>query len=266
MAGPEAPSDRDITARVASHVARPPADRGDTHDFLFQSSGQETEPVHVLIDLRDAIEELPSTATTWKPSDHAPVSAIDTSMLVLCGSWPVPDVYTNAGGNGERWVNPNAEDAYLYSDVYAKCRCGAIMVREEAVHGNTLGTADQAHTEGCRKQWRMRARARLCEHRRAIMLDCYWHAQSGCEMAHRLGLRGRDSTGPVAVQLGIDSEARRSAGQDVAARTAGELLARYSPSTLGRAYGISGEGVRDKVRRLTDYSVGDQYRKRRGYD
>lgn len=259
----DGPDDRDISARVAAHIARQPSERGDRHDFLFQSSGQETEPVKVCIALREAIEDLPATATTWKPSDHAPVSAINKSMLLLCGSWPVPDVYTNAGGNGERWVNPKADDAYLYSDVYAECRCGAIMVREEAVHGETLGTADQAHTDSCRKQWRMRAKARLCEHRRAIMLDCYWHAQNGSQMAHRLGLRNRDSVGPVARQLGLDSETRRSEGQHVASNTMGELMARYTPETIGQAYGLSGEGVRDKVKRLTDYSPAEQYRKRR---
>jgi len=236
----------------------------EVHSFLLQSQDARIDPVDVMRDLREGIAQLPPTATTFKPKNYVEhPTAVADDMLVMLGSWPVPDVYPAAGGNGRKWVNPESEDAYLYSDVVTRCECGAIMVREERIHGETVGTSEHEHTDACRKQWRLRARARLAEKRREILLEGYWLRRSGAQMGPRLGLQGRDSVGPIAGAVGVAAEQERQRGERIAARTMARLLERYSPRVLGEVYGLSGEGVRSKVRRQLGVDPSELYERRK---
>jgi hypothetical protein len=236
----------------------------DAHEFLLQSRDARIDPVDVMRDLRAGLADLPDTAATFKPkrfADHP--TAVDEGMLVLCGAWPVPDVYPAAGGNGRKWVNPHNDDAYLYADAVTRCVCGAILVREQRIHGETIGDSEHDHTDDCRKQWRLDARARLAAKRREILLEGYWHRRSGAQMSARLGCTGRDSVGPIAQAVGVDAEAERQRGAHIAARTMGRLLECYPPRVVGDVYGLSGEGVRATVRRHLDADPGDLHERRK---
>lgn len=236
----------------------------EVHSFLLQSQDARIDPVDVMVNLREGVTQLPETATTFKPKNYVEhPTAVDDQMLVLLGSWPVPDVYPAAGGNGRKWVNPNSPDRHLYSDVVTRCECGAILVREERIHGETIGQSEQDHTDACRKQDRLRARARLAERRREILLEGYWLRRSGAQMSPRLGLTGRDSVGPIAQAVGVDAEQERQRGERISARTMTRLLERYSPKVVGEVYGLSGEGVRAKVRRQLGTDPAELYERRK---
>lgn len=239
-------------------------DRPDRHNFLLRTENAVHDPFQVALQLRRGIEDLPPTAATFQPSDLVDEGAqsVDEGMLTAMRSWRVPAAYTS-GSRGRRYVNPYYEGREVYSDVYAECECGALMVREELVHGTPVPQGEHEHTADCRKAWRYRAKARLLERRREVMLDGYWHGLSGAEMAPRMGFSSPDSVGRIAAHLGVAGDDRRAAGKRVRARTMAVLLERYSPRLVGEVYDLSGQAVRAAVSRHTDEEPADLYERRR---
>jgi len=238
--------------------------RGDVHRFMLQSDSASIDPFKTALSLRRGIEDLPPTAATFQPAEFVDGGgpAIDRGMLTMMRAWEVPPAYTS-GSRKNRYVNPYYEGREVYSDVYAECECGALMVREELVGGTPVAQGEHQHTEDCRKAWRYRAKARLLEKRREVMLDGYWHGLSGAQMAPRMGFSSPDAVGRIAAHLGVEGDERRAAGKRVRARTMARLLERHSPRLVGEVYGLSGQAVRAAVDRHTDASPADLYEQRR---
>jgi len=239
--------------------------RGDVHDFLLPTEHQRYDRAETAVKLRQGIDALPETAATFKPKDFMDARrarTVSEGMITLMGSWKIPPVYS-AGSGGARYVNPHYPGREVYSDVYAECKCGALMVREELVGGTPVSQGEHQHAEDCRKQWRYRAKARLLEKRRSVMLRCYWHGLSGAKMAERLGFKAPDSVGRISSSLGVSAEERRQAGQNVMAETMARLLQYHPPSTVGEVYGLSGQAVRANVARRTDTTPAELYEQRR---
>jgi len=222
------------------------------HEFMFTDG--DYEPVLIAAEIQRGVEDLPPTAATFKLDRvldrDVPRSAIPVEIVELTGAWPVPEAYTQ-GQNGQKYVNPNYDDARLYSEVVTKCACGAVMIRQESIRGEGVVPGEHEHTDDCPKDFRLHARARLAEQRRRVVKRGLYLGHSIRAMQDRLGL-SRDSLGEEAKELGISPISEiKERGRQVLARTWARLAREYSPSVIGDAYGCHGQKIRRYINERT---------------
>lgn len=91
-------------------------------------------------EVREAVESLPPTKTTFKPKqmfdEDSPVtveSPATHGMLRFIGCWQAPDRYENGEQRPSMWINPHAKWAPKYSDVAAVCECGDVRFHPETI-------------------------------------------------------------------------------------------------------------------------------------
>jgi len=235
----------------------PPKEAG--HTYLLQLKENRdtyTHPADVVIELRDYIESLPETTSTFTLRQALKSSSIshhhvDDEMLYLIGSWKTP----LTSQRRTRWVVPNSSSAARHTDVFTHCECGARMTRLHTPSQTTVHDTECDHTDDCTKPMRFRARAELCERRAEAIRQGLSHGHSGRSMTNRLSIQ--DSIGATASALGIDVAAIKQDFKTRRQNTLLHLLTQYDESTAGRVYDISGTRVREIIACETDYDVSD---------
>lgn len=244
-------------------IAALPIDQ-DAPWHAFMRSNGEYDRMEIATALQDAVNELPETTVTFRPDDIVgfPRSAIPDRLVELTGAWVVPPVYPVSIGRGKRFVNPGSSDRYLYADTVTRCECGALLVREERVLGETVTQGEHEHTDACRKDWRLRARAELCRQRREIIVDALHLGHPVKLITDRLGL-SRNAFRELADDLTLDINQHKSEGKQRLARTWVRLLLTHSAEEIGAAYGVSGQTIRRIVSDVTDLTPSTFYEYRR---
>jgi hypothetical protein len=224
------------------------------------------DPVETVIRLREYVEGLENYTAKFKLTDaleETEPNAVPDQLVELTGAWPVPD--TLGRERYREFVNPNYEHARYYSDVYTRCECGALMVREELHRGNQVTQGEQEHAEWCPKDYRLRARADLEQQRRELAQRLLLLGHSIHANIARFGLT-RGSLGEDTKELSIDIEWLKDRGRDRMARTFARLLRRRSAGDIGRAYDLSGTHVLRLVKDRTDLTGRELHSYRSNHD
>lgn len=231
-------------------------------ECFFPGSQRKTDPVAAMDDLRSGVEALPETRALFTLpgvlDDHR-ADQIAPEMVVMVGAWEMPDAYGEERIGRTRYVNPGYKDRHLYADRYVRCACGALMVRFERTHGETPTGAEQDHTDGCKTTWRLRARADLYEERADLIERLLKVNIAPHSMAGRFGLaesRAGHHASRVSEALNLPTEEWKDHGREVRDNTEAALLAEgYTSAEVGRLWGVSKQGLCERVRRRTDYTV-----------
>lgn len=242
-------------------------DPGETHNWMLASENGVYDPVETATKLQEGVESLPKTSATFRLNrildDIAVIKHTVDEVVELAGAWPLPDEFTEDRQSGRRYVNPNYPHARYYSEVVTRCRCGAVMIREEKVRGGQIAANEHDHADSCPKDYRLHARARLAEKRRRVIKRVLYLGMSVRSAQARIGLR-RDSLANEAEQLALPPIGEmKERSREVIANTWAVLLEDYSPNEVAPAYGCSGQKVRRYVDKYTDAKPGELYKLRR---
>lgn len=207
-------------------------------------------PVRLLQAIRASIGVLPETKAIFRSTAVYCLpkpNKVPRKLMEYCGAWSVPEFYSDGSNQrAQKYVNPNHPNSPYYTDVYTYCECGALVMRETPNHNPPGETQD--HRDDCLRQWRLRARARLCEKRREVAerVLALGHTIGGS--ADRLGLHNRSSLGDARAAIGIRTDDIVEQRLNYEARTfarcghfypLGEVAAAfdYSPALIGERIG-----------------------------
>lgn len=230
-----------------------------THDFLIKRPQADIDPVEKVLKLRDFIEDIPKSRATFRGGDvfmPSVASHIGSDIYNFLGSWELPDYYLTGetATGGLQWVNPNYYHRRQYSDVAVRCKCGAILIREENVQGESVVEGEHEHTDDCLKQWRLRARARLSERRAEIINHMTSMGHERIDTGKRMGITG-NAVSTIAKRVGADIENSEKRYFDCRNRTIPKLLESHSSEDVGRVYGMSDRRVKEVYREETGGST-----------
>lgn len=248
--------------------------------FHHRNHDNSVHPIILMIEVRNYIENLPEYKATFKKKEvakhvrnrlsskreEAEVSyhAIKAEMLHLVGAWKMPDMFSV--GTENRYINPNHPHRTRYSDCVVRCRCGVPVTqqRSETKHNLDKGidNADQ-HTDECLKEWRYRAWADLLERRREAIKEFLLHGHSIRSSKERLGIVKASTASDYIDTLDIDTSALKHQYRTARSLTATELLVRFKPETIAKAYGIDQRNLMKGVDKYTKYDAGDLWSIRR---
>lgn len=224
------------------------------------------DPPMVMADLRDGVDDLPKTAATFTLGgvlDDTPPQVVRDAMTTLIGSWQVPDYYDGGKQGTVRWVNPAYPHRHQFADVFTRCECGALMIRETRSRGDTVFRKEQDHADDCKRSWRLRARARLNEERAERIETILRHGISARSMAPRLGLAedaSDTSIGSISDAMNLDTAAYKAEGKERRLNTECALLTMgYSPAEVGRLWGVSASTIRYRIAEKTEYDLTELY-------
>lgn len=238
----------------------PPADEPFS-TLVAVTDDRKTDPLDVYRTLREGIEALPETASTFRLprviDDSVVIDAVEPEHLALCGAWHVPDRIAGASSNRGRYVNPFSPSSWQFSDVYTTCSCGALV---SAVDSNVVGDAARLparteHTDDCPRIDRWRSRYELLEARYHLAIRLLRYGHRTTEIGHRLGYRQNRPGSRMSTALGIDTSAQREVFEKRFALTAVELLPTHAPEEIGEAFGYSSKWVKEHVRKYTDANM-----------
>lgn len=255
------------------HAAYPIGVDGDApwHDWLLRTGNRARySALRLLRGLRHSIASLPPYKALFSAEevcDFGSRATIPTPMMELCGAWLVPKFFSDGSGKGRRqFVNPNHTNASYYTQVWTRCECGALMHRETP--GNMPPGETQEHAADCLRQWRLRARARLCETRRAAAERCLLLGHSIGGSMDRLGLHNRSSMGGSKRAIGIRQQEMEERGKDREATTFARLAHFYDHGEIGDAFGYSRKTVGKRIthRTGTDGDALRRFRQDNGYE
>lgn len=210
--------------------------------------------------VRNYIENLPETAVTFKPRNINVQTTPQhvAKMLKLAGSWKAETVTNTVN----KWVNPNADDAYQYSDVLVTCECGLPMLHLNLAKPPELSSQTE-HTD-CTKADVYEARAELLRNRAQIIREAYEYGHSVRDASSRLGFQDTTSfSGAAIAELGLDIETLSRESRRKVAKTAIVLSRDYNPDTIGELFGISGRAISKILKRETTANAMTLYQHRR---
>lgn len=257
-------SDRDPASSIED---KPISQYASTYRHEFMMGGS-YDRLGLLIEIREGIESMPKTASTFGLDqildDDVHTSAVPDLLVELTGAWPLPQHFTSTAQKGRRWVNPNGTNPRYYSQVVTRCECGALMIRHQPKDPDPVVPGEHEHTADCPKDYRLHARARLHEKRRALVKRCAYLGHSIRSQSDRLGL-SRDSLGAEAGELSLPGSTQmKEVSRSVLARTWADMADEHSPKRIARGYGCNYERVRKYINRRTDQSVQELKYKRNG--
>ena len=244
------------TTRLSEPVSFP-KDKTEWYHFLEDN-------VEYAIEVREWINSLPNTATTFKkkhlPEGHTRPDYL-SGILKLSGAWKAPTTLFNVVGT---WVNPNATDAHHYSDAVTRCECGIPVVREQFSEKEPQPNHHQSHKESCNKIHRMECRVQLLKNRKEIIKDQYAHNQSLEQSKERLGYTGASRmSGDEVADIGLDIQHLSKQARKRFARTCMVLAREHNPEIIGRIFGVTGDSIARMIRKETKSDVGKLYAVRR---
>lgn len=168
------------------------------HKFLLNSQNDLSNIARELPKIREYMDSLPKTATTFRVSS-LPVEEthrISNKHMEMLGSWVVPDIYTSSSKEGRLFVNPHAEHARSYSDIIIECRCGTRFARSYTDGYNVLRDENN-HENCCKTWWRLESRTELARKRDDVIREMARLGNRGADIAPRLGVT-RNSVGQIA--------------------------------------------------------------------
>lgn len=198
---------------------------------------------------------------------HLPVDSkiISIEMMKITGAWPVAD-HLNSVQNGMRWVNPHSDDAWMYSDAYTRCECGALVssVELQPHFDQNLGVQCE-HDDDCPRIDRWEAKREFWQNRREVMIDHLYHGNNTFETGVRAGYSSGELKREYAHDHKVDHIEMIEEAKRRIARTAARNLHLYSPGEMAPAFGISNASM---TKWLNDLGIdlGEMYniRLRRG--
>lgn len=223
------------------------------------------DPVEVAIEFKRGVEKLPETVTVFPASRvlDEDIVAFTSDMAEFAMSWEAPTWTRGNNGNGTRmFVNPNSPDAWMHSDVFTVCECGATVMTlanhskgEESFPGRT-------EHGNCRRIDRWRARYRMIERQRLAAVKMLRLGHTSDEIGKRLGRRNPYSSDMVP-ELGVDITEEKRNGREKIALTAVDALTRMLPEEFGELFDLQGGTINEYVNEYTDTSAWDLYVERR---
>lgn len=236
------------------------------HDFWFRD-GDPLPRLNAMAGLREYIDQLPKTSQSFRlrSSDHrkTPIDEYHPvmfreEMLVMAGSWRVPEPIGTGKGGPEQWVNPNYTDRHLFPASYAKCDCGTIISRGYN-DGSNRFDAEHDHN-GCGVPERLRARANMLERRRDILRRGLRLGCSGRQLAAQLGIEAK-GLGEIARMVGISIKQEKDRYRRRAGRTYAYMMRLGIDAELvADAYGVHRDSLVRWTRRYTECEyVGKQW-------
>lgn len=191
---------------------------GDVHEFLFDRRGELRDSSTVIPDIREHIQNLPKTASTFKLNqiDDVYPPSYEDIHLEFCESWRVHEMYEPS--RDRVYVNPNYSSVHQFTDLVVECECGARLTRNYDSQHNSLRN-EHEHNEDCQPFHRLRARADMAEMRYRIALRCGGKlGWSGNRIARRMGVKPT-SIGQTLKHYDIQVKELRDEFRETAART-----------------------------------------------
>lgn len=240
----------------------------DRHEFMFPQSGKysteaRSDAVEAVIALRDYIEGLPETTATFRLKFVRESAGLDMTaswfqpeMLWLCGSWRIPEFYPQGDNSGEKWVNPNYIHSSRYTDVAAKCGCGAVVQQLPSSSPSAQFMESDGHDEDCLIEWRARAIADLYEARRRVFRRNALLARSSLQDYERFNLDRPRKVVYACQSLDLDLRRLKDRGVEKRLNTMVDLLREgYATSKVARVYDIDQTTVRSHIAQHTDHTI-----------
>lgn len=213
------------------------------YDVVFRSSEGWTG-FDVLVELAQAIDEMPTTKTRFAPRRQLPDEVrpwlYPDRLITLLGAWPVPDRFHT--GRRTVFVNPYSVHAQRYADVLVECECGAYMAHHRSLPTETK--AETEHRPDCTTEWRMDARERLPEKRLEWVKEAAELFLTAEQAARRMGVHPA-SVETIAERNGYDWSELRLRGRSRMVNTWMQLRQNGESSTdIGTAFGKPDSTVR----------------------
>lgn len=204
------------------------------HEFLRREHGGLSTPARQLPLLREYMNELPETASTFKLTniDGLTSGVFEDVHVEFAKSWPLHKSYDQDG----LYVNPHAAHAHRFSDIVVECECGA-QFSYNYEHSHEPQDEMYEHSDSCLPQYRFRARAELHERRMKNINRLGHMGWKGSQMSSRLGTR-KESIGAFARKYGLSLRDLYDEYRQRAARTYVKLVVEdgVPRREVGRAY------------------------------
>lgn len=158
------------------------------HEFLLDADNELHDAMRKLPRIRDYIESLPDTASTFKLSqiDDLYQPNFEDVHLEFCKSWRLDEYYSPK--SSRVYLNPSHIHAHKYSDLVVQCECGAEFTRNYEDGGGSLRD-EHNHRDDCLPHWRLRARARMSEAREMLLKRLGKLGWKGSDIAPRFGTK-----------------------------------------------------------------------------
>lgn len=177
------------------HTQLPPAD--EPFPLTIDNKRFSNDPILDMVHLRGQVGSLPETTQTFTlhrlETDDYTKGPRWPYILEMLGSWPVPDRIAGgtAGVNRNRYVNPNSPDAWMLSDAYLKCECGALVTSACPRTQDSMDIPGLTKHEDCRSIWLNRATTQLWQNRRVIARRMLRLGLTSSSIGHRAGYRSQ---------------------------------------------------------------------------
>lgn len=233
-----------------------PTHYSDFHGFLINCSGELNEAASVLGEVREYINDLPKTASTFRLSalPLPKYGRITRHHLELCKAWPFVSDYGPTGDH-RRYVNPNSDHAYQFSDLIVECACGARFVKNYEVENSPI-QQESEHTDSCMPFHRLEARAEMSRKRYKLIRRLGWLGWKGPDIAPRMGVT-QNHTGGYTRDYGIDLRENFVQYRRAVGRTSAYLILREQATLSGMAevYGHSTKSIREWAKKHSPYTA-----------
>jgi len=233
-------------------------------EWLVPDGNDKLDPPLLIGKLRRGVESLPETQGTFTAGGLPGIGKQDEAahvtrgMVVLAGSWPVPE-YRNGGQRRvRRWVNPNYVHAHHYADAWARCECGALATRMINTEYDTPSEFHEDHADDCKTSWRFRCRADILEARERIAKEIAGYDLSVGEYHARFGVEPKTQGIHRKLIEGQNVSLREIRAEASVKRTNTEcalLASGYSREEVASVWGITPDWLRQRVRKHGGYDI-----------
>lgn len=220
------------------------------------------EPIEVAIRLREIINERPDTCAMINLSNYMTedeIHTLDEEMVYFVGSWPNP---TTARQLYTKIINPNYRHSiHKYSDVIVRCKCGKAKVQTtRSCHANM---EVERHEDDCPIYDKQETNSKINKKRASLLRTLARLNFHSSAAIPRFGLERDSIDTRWAEAMDIDLNWERANGTRLASNTMAHLIFDYSPEKIGRAFGLSDDEVKRKVRENTGVDPYRAYKQRR---
>ena len=207
-------------------------------DWLQSGSGDSIEDALLI---HDHISQLPATSATFNLSniDISNTQYIE-KLVVLNDSWLVPD-HLSSSRNKRKAVNPGYNHIHYYAEAPVKCRCGAVISRENASYDNERGSCKLPKT--CNSLWSSKAHAELWEKRYKIIVQSAKFLRSPDYVATRVGCEKASLTN-MSKKLYINRREIREQSRRELEAYVPKLKERYTARELSKIFNRSPSTIR----------------------
>lgn len=238
------------------------------HSFLIGGDGGLSIGAKAIPAVRDHIESLPKTASTFKSKDvdfsgHFPDlhdgnrGNVRAVHYEFAGAWQLPLRFDAANGNSRNkttYVNPDGVHANHYADVAAQCNCGAWVNRwyEDGVFSDGA----YEHEDDCLPYHRMRARAGLGQVRHRLGVRLGRMGWRGPDLASRFGV-SKNAVGPMMRDFGETLTGLHDEYRTMAAATYVHLTRENNvpAEDVAKVYGVRVGSIGRWVRDFLNYET-----------